>query len=288
MSHYTVMVIGDDPEEQLSNYDENLEVEEYEIEELSEEDKFQMIKYYKKEGHQFDSFEACYARFGDDWNGNCWRKNCRGIWIAYSTRNPNAKWDWYVLGGRWSGEIIRLKPGCTGLKGEPGVFDNVTGIDQARKGDIDFEAIRKEEYEKAVGRYREYAAKCGGSIPVLEIPWSDFHKGENDKLTIEEKRAKYNAQKAVQIWKKAGLNQPLGLQLEDLQCTEEEYGQRAADSSFSTFAYLIDGEWYERGRMGWFGAHTDDVSEEEWNSQIRSMLEALPADTLISIYDCHI
>lgn len=42
MSHFTVMVIGDDPEGQLAPFDENESVEEYCTGEVSEDDKQQM------------------------------------------------------------------------------------------------------------------------------------------------------------------------------------------------------------------------------------------------------
>jgi hypothetical protein len=34
--------------------------------------------------------------------------------------NPNAKWDWYQVGGRWNG-YFKLKDGTLGLLGEPGL-----------------------------------------------------------------------------------------------------------------------------------------------------------------------
>jgi len=167
------MVIGDDPEGQLAPFDENESVEEYCTGEVSEEDKQRMLDFYKKEHKsRIRSFDSCYKRYGEDWNGNRWRKGEDGIWREFSTYNPNSKWDWYALGGRWSGAYIRLKEGAaSGIKGEPGVFDNEPGWDAARKGDIDFEAIRHNGEERGRRCYREVAAKCGGTIPRPEIMW---------------------------------------------------------------------------------------------------------------------
>lgn len=56
--------------------------------------------------------------------------------------NPNKKWDWCVVGGRWSG-YFRAKPGTGGVKGEQGLMGSekdAAGVDVIRKGDIDFEA----------------------------------------------------------------------------------------------------------------------------------------------------
>src|SRR5206468_2164876 len=50
----------------------------------------------------------------------------------YYTSNPNAKWDWYSLGGRWQG-LFSLK--ADGSK-----------VDQANKGEIDFDKSRFADY----------------------------------------------------------------------------------------------------------------------------------------------
>lgn len=92
------MVIGDDPEGQLAPFDENEQVEEYCTGEVSEEDKQQMLEYYKREHKsRFRNFENCYKRYGKDWNGNRWRKDEYGIWCEFSTYNPTGT-CWAVVG----------------------------------------------------------------------------------------------------------------------------------------------------------------------------------------------
>lgn len=52
--------------------------------------------------------------------------------------NSNSEWDWWLLGGRWTGSI-KLKPYATsGIKGEISLImkDVKPGIDQAIKEDI--------------------------------------------------------------------------------------------------------------------------------------------------------
>ena len=55
-----------------------------------------------------------------------------------------------------------------------------------------------------------------------------------------------------------------------------------------TFAVVKDGEWYERGEMGWWGIVSDEKDTEVWNNQFNKLLNDLPEDTLLSMYDCHI
>lgn len=291
MSHFTVMVIGNDPEEQLERYDEKTEVEEYEDGVVSEEDKLQMMNYYAEKGHKFSSFSECYAYFGEEWNDNSYRKNENGIWHRYSTYNPDSKWDWYVLGGRWSGKFIRLKPGATsGVSGVGGAFENEVGIDAALKSDIDFEAIRQEAEERARKYYQEIVDKCGGSIPKLELHWEIIRDGkEYAHLSIDDKRALYHSQAAVIRWKETGCgNDFFGPQLEDFQCTEEEFINRKLLNTFIPYAFVKDGEWYASGDMGWWGISSNELPEQEWQNKVWEMLMTLPDDTFISFYDCHI
>jgi len=126
MSHFAVFVFGGYVDRQLEKYDESITVKEYVRGVVSEEEKLRMVNFYN-EKYQFDgTFEECYSKYGDNWNYNRWRKDSEGIWQEYSTYNPKSKWDWYVEGGRWDGEIIKKK----GRK---------KNVNSALKRDIDFE-----------------------------------------------------------------------------------------------------------------------------------------------------
>jgi len=224
MSHFTVMVIGENPELQLDKYDENLEMpryREYTKAELIENSK-KDIELYKngiyaeylkdpeayaknsREGHlkylkeefpkklewtdedHYQSMIEWYEPENIDEDGN-----------VFSTCNPQAKWDWYSLGGRWSG-LIKLKEGATGIEGQSGVFDNETGIDQAKKKDI------------------------------------------------------------------ANLD------------------------TITTYAVVKNGDWFEKGEMGWFGMSSGDKDQDLWDKEIKTILDSVADDTIISIFDCHI
>ena len=58
----------------------------------------------------------------------------RGYW-----ENPNAKWDWYSIGGRWSEMLI---PKCDGLQYKD------DGVDSWLVKDIDFEAMERRALER--------------------------------------------------------------------------------------------------------------------------------------------
>lgn len=129
MSHYSVGVIlkkevvdqiGIDNAvaEALEPFDEGLEVEEYPqatIEEAMEkyqefkkaaetgESDYYNVKYIKeieKDGH-LNSLDAFIKHwYGSDNDDGSETRTPEGI--PYTTYNPNSKWDWYVIGGRWN------------------------------------------------------------------------------------------------------------------------------------------------------------------------------------------
>lgn len=69
---------------------------------------------------------------------------------------------------------------------------------------------------------------------------------------------------------------------------EEEYVKFAGDSAFVPFAVVKDGEWYERGKMGWFAAVSDEKDKNVWNETVKKLLDETGDDELITFVDCHI
>jgi hypothetical protein len=85
MSHFFTMVIlpkGAEPLEEkvaelLAPFDESLEMQPYEVD--------------------------CYCLKDGKPDESC--SKCHGKGVRMTTCSPNAKWDWWVVGGRWSGTI---------------------------------------------------------------------------------------------------------------------------------------------------------------------------------------
>lgn len=313
MSHFTVLVIGENPEDQLEPFDESIEVPEYQRELVSESEIESFLKTYQNydperkwakitraeaDANKLLSFDELYPKYGEDWNGNQWRKNSDGVWAEFSTYNPKSKWDWYQLGGRWVG-FLKLKQGAEGEVGEFSLVSNTRAekgwCDQALKKDIDFEGMRDKDGEEARKRYNDVLILFGGVIPKVDIKWSDITDENNplyNQLSWDAKRALYNIQPAVvKANELSRLNiETLGhfFDVTDFDCTLEEYVQNARDNATSTFAVLKDGVWYERGKMGWWACVSDEKEQDDWNKECTKLIDELPDDTLISLYDCHI
>jgi hypothetical protein len=180
MSHFTVLVIGDNPEKQLAPYGENIEncpeecvkfvdVEDEErliwktetVERVVMPDgrllspfddtfkieswRHEVPKHLKKKEVPFTELYPKFEDYIEEYVGYTRdsQRNRYGYWA-----NPNAKWDWYSLGGRWTG-FFKLKKNSLGLLGEPGILTEpaeIGHVDQCRWGMVDIDGMRKETF----------------------------------------------------------------------------------------------------------------------------------------------
>lgn len=98
MTHFVALVVAEteeDIEELVAPYDENMDVEPY-FEPVEVE---RMVEYAKEKGQTFDK----PIDLVEWWNGAPGVVNEAGEIGYMSTYNPDSKWDWYVVGGRWAG-----------------------------------------------------------------------------------------------------------------------------------------------------------------------------------------
>lgn len=219
----------------------------------------------------------------------------------FDRTNPNKQWDWWVIGGRWS-NFLRLKPEVAAMReqlvredkldpfavGERSflIRDEGAGPDylhanQAKKGDVDFQAMRDEAAEEAREEWRKaHAVIAGREVPI----WKDMLGEEPTREHVEAMRKAYQENPVVRDLYKAKFYDGL----ERLACTEDEYAARAAEGAVRTFAVVRDSIWHERGSMGWFGMVSDEKDEGEWNRQFNELLDGLPDDALLTVVDCHI
>jgi hypothetical protein len=236
----------------------------------------------------FDTFED-YMSEWCGYKGRDEQKGRYGYW-----ENPEAKWDWYQLGGRWS-DFFKLFPGRTGSKGERSWTNRDMPYkngyaDQVYKGDIDFETMRRQCEEEAAKHF-DTVHEVIKDAPKVETWENVRNRLDGD---IDQARKEYGAQEAVKLFDEFSKSEEgrniVGFMsnVEEYQIPREDYLKNARDGAVSTFAILKDGEWYERGEMGWWACVSNEKAEEEWNAEFAKLLDEVPDDTLISLYDCHI
>jgi hypothetical protein len=204
-------------------------------------------------------------------------------------RNPNTKWDWYSLGGRWTGffklraNAGKFEVGCPGIM-TPKASDG--HADQALKKDIDFTAKAEVRATEAGIKY-DAVMKYLGDLPVNKT-WDEVVAAEGED--IDKAREIYNAQPRCKVAAENADIQKLidYSSVDPFTVSREVYITRARNKSTVTFAVIKDGVWYERGSMGWWGVVSDEKDQDAWALQVNTLIRDLPEDTLLSVYDCHI
>ena len=174
-----------------------------------------------------------------------------GYWF-----NPNARWDWYQIGGRASG-MVKLLPNrsgnCFGSRSWRKVPLVYGRCDQALVKDVDF-STDQSAYDKAARFWEVYVE--GKPLKDGEDP-KDFQAVFRKEYFLAQYKDK------------------------------QEYAESC--SSFGTWAMVTpDGEWHESGLMGWccFNDATAE-SRKTFSDFLKKQLEENP-DLWITIVDCHI
>lgn len=180
--------------------------------------------------------------------------------------NPNKKWDWWQVGGRWDG-FLRMKAGGK--------------ADSAAKRDVDFDGIRDEEGRRAGEKWDTIRAIVGDLSTF--IPWADLvtrHGGDYAAA-----RAEYHAQPAVKALRAGGVKFAFD-SVESFTMPREQHVDHARKTACQTFAFLRDGQWAEKGEMGWFACVSDEKAD--WPTIFEGLLADVPDDHWLTVVDCHI
>lgn len=277
MSHFAVFVIGEDVEGQLAPYQEYDDPTGYETE-------LDITERVRKTAAERGMTPAeCASDYYDlplletggepdfggrhrsgyhtlDENGELDR--------AISYDNHNSRWDWYSIGGRWSGFLL---------------LKNGERADSAALSEIDFDGMKQAAAEKAARKW-DMIREAVGNIPFRR--WEEIRDSGAD---IETARQTYHSQPAIAAIREKLENDFLfDDPLEIISRDREEYIEETALSSVLPFAVLKDGEWREEGRMGWWAMVSDRKPKGEWLREAWEMIRSSAPDTEITVVDCHV
>ena len=163
-----------------------------------------------------------------------------------------SRWDWYVIGGRWIGELL-IQEGVPITLGTPGLGRNEVPkgrSDVALKRDVDWEMMIIEEEARAGVRYDRFTA-IRDSLPEVDrifLSWDEVRSrfGWDEG---REGRPKYKQDEARDFY----WNQPLMkacFKLGWRGC--EPFARRDRDDyvrhagAIWTYAFLQDRHWHEK------------------------------------------
>lgn len=180
-----------------------------------------------------------------------------------STYNPDSKWDWYQVGGRWAG-LLTVRAGTPHELGEKSwTWDdknpyksegNIVKCDSARIKDLVF--LDKEKDAQRARRFWELYVE--GDEP------------QNDEERDMIKWAWYTKEYFLETYK-----------------DKETYIR--CESAFCTYAVITkDGKWLAKGEMGWFGMSKDNDVVAWHDGYQKLVLDDAEEDDYITIVDCHI
>lgn len=315
MSHFTVVIATDDPgkiEDLLAPYDESMAVDPYRNYEGGAARDYWAVKHLREEGRITvpdedltwrHVAEAYNAKYGEEEGEHLFIDEDGVRAFTMSTYNPESKWDWYSIGGRWLG-YFPIKPGG-GLipadeiiNGTPGAFDNEAEdgcCDGGKKRHLDLDALRAKKAQAAREEHQAYHRVVEGTRPAT--PWSVFIARVEDKegafadYSIDHAREDYHSQPRVRaLAQSEEFKHHWGLEPEEYEVPEDDYAQRAADRAVPGYAVLTqEGQWMAPGKMGWWGMGSDD--EESYDAYVKAAnayIDGLDDDTYLIVVDCHI
>lgn len=232
------------------------------------------------------------AEYAEDYQGWTQHEGAYGYW-----HNPNAKWDWWVVGGRWAGQFP-IKAGEAALVrrgGYPNVRAKRDHADVATVREIDFDAVAVEH----AARYAKFEAEwvdflAGKEFNVWDGPrTSALAVGlvRTVSMTDAAEVASVKPSEILRPWighaaerKRADVLRPLAG--EELRAIAWEYF-----NPIRTYAALDDEGWHAPGEMGWWGCSSDTTTDKlEW---CRTFMEKhirpdRDQSDLLVVVDCHI
>lgn len=226
-------------------------------------------------------------------NTDC--EDCNGTGIVKTRYNPKSKWDWYQVGGRWTGFLSDYNPlddpnnvkecfHCQGklripitkelplywISAEQSLFgsqskseriEEVTSVKVALEVDgmNAQEAIQRLWPERAVGSDHDsiecWVCKGTGTQVAWPTGYSK-HKGDVQPITLL---------KSLLIANDSDKYISFGLCLE-------------SDEEEST--------WLENGEMGWWACISNE--NVDWPEDFKKMIFSIPDNRAVVVVDCHI
>lgn len=185
-----------------------------------------------------------------------------------STWNPEGRWDFWNIGGRWSDSFL-TKDG--------------TRSDLVRVRDLDLAAMQDEAAQEAHLAYDKFEAETAG----MAIPprWETVLERHNQN--IDEARAEFNADPWVQAAVR-GVDDPHARWCIGAENPRLQFVDRAVATTGVPYAWLQDGHWEQGGYIGMLMALSNGPDQKEpWEARITSRWADLDGDLWVATVDCH-
>ena len=195
-------------------------------------------------------------------------RKCGDRWGYYS--NPDAKWDWWTVGGRFSKQLL--------------VGNDVT----------DYYVAAKKVGEAPEG------FKFADAAQMQDIAWDTMKNAkiasvekEYDRLSKAFETQDVSALGPIARWTEDGIiswGETIYEKGETLENFKNRRGVLEEDRYAIQPYALVDreGDWHGSGDMGWFAISMNDKPKRDWNDEIQACMSRAEPEDVIIIVDCHI
>ena len=234
-----------------------------------------------------------FKEFLKDWHGYE-EENFRDDRAGYYD-NPNSKWDWYQIGGRYSGhfQAKNKEEADNGERSWTNSKEDITGVDIIQKKNIDVDAmteIAKNKTEECWNILLKYYPDLNKFPNKTWMDCVEEYEKDNDTFNREEVRKNYENQENYDQEVISALEKELGLFFQgaiDFFCKGEKdaFYKKMLYNQFGTFAIIKDKHWYQKGQLGWFGTSTTE--DENWEETFYEIFESIDDEHWLTIVDYH-
>lgn len=184
-------------------------------------------------------------------------------------KNPNQKWDWFEIGGRWRNKLL--------------LTDGDAAV--ARISDLDFAKAAAQAAIRARKFYAEYQDLANGKEwSIFEGPRETALKlglldvKDESELTGEEWR--------VRPWRNGETRVDV---LSPVTLDEVMLNYQAFFNPLTTYARVENRKWVACGEMGWFGfSDSESGSLLAYYQDFLTWLTSGNQDDIVVVVDCHI
>lgn len=269
MGRYKVLVVGDDVADQLARFDENLAVDPYPDPDFDPT----LDAQYARKAHESQGIDTAAMSdrevLKDRVDGEL-RYNAAGVLELWTTSNPEAKWDWWSVGGPWE-ESFLLKPDLGGR-----------WVSSALVCEIDFDGMTAVARNKAEDEWARMLLATAGLMP----PAADFTSyllrfGGDSKAA----RTAWVSHPWVKATAALGYaDRAYGHFFMGTEDPHRSFITSAEQQVFAGFADIVaEREWHSPSTSSWA-----DPEFEDWVSFTRSLIIAADPLTRLTVVSCHL
>lgn len=231
------------------------------------EDPMAEFEEQKKEGYYSDS-DTLEDFIKEYYGSDCYQLG--GVWGRMT--NPNARWDWWMIGGRWGiDNAIMSKDGLREWQ-EKRTTDKMQEYHRWHEA---YNSVTESDIEHFIEQCKEYLSAETSQAKVWNAYYHmDFKQFAHDRATFD----KFD-------WLLWNLDD-----VKSFNLSESDYKEKFEGRAMTAAFINHQGEWCERGRMGWF-AMCDDENANRYdgpNGDFWQFVNSAPDDAVFYLVDCHI